>query len=352
MHGGDIYRNDIELDYSVNINPLGIFDECSDIFNDLPSLLGVYPDNNKDELRQVIADTFNISKELIVCANGASELIQAIALYSNAQKALCNSPCFSGYERALLLTGTKIISNNLCPEDDFILGDNIINIIYDNHPDIIFITNPNNPDGNLIGSTLRKEIIKAAISCNALLVVDECFIELTCENEKASFLNDINTSSNMIVIRALTKSYAMPGVRLGYGICSSKKLSDSLNAYLPEWNLSMLSQKIGCRVIGQKEYLDKSRELLKRERAYLSDGLRKLDFTVFKSCANFILFKDDAIKDTGYNESLYDFLLKRKILIRDCSDYKGLEKGYYRIAVKNHMDNELLIKNIKEYRRQ
>lgn len=339
MHGGDIYRNSIELDFSININPLGIPDGAWKAVLDSEDEISKYPDINCELLRQTIGKYHGVSLDRIVCGNGASEIIQGICLMAKAQKAILNAPSFSGYERSLRNTGTRIYYNNLNPHEDFKLTRTYVDKIEAVHPDLIFITNPNNPDGNLVDRDVRRRILEICRESGAIVVADECFIEMTDSHEEESFLTDARENDNLIVIRAFTKSYGMPGIRLGYAICQNEHMAETISKYLPEWNVSSIAQAVGARVIGAREYLQKSREYIKSERAYLSNELKKLGMDVYPSDANFILFEDV----NGHGRNLYELLLQKGILIRDCSDYMGLKGGHYRVAVKLHNDNIKLI---------
>ena len=151
-------------------------------------------------------------------------------------------------------------------------------------------------------------------------------------------LSDIEDCGHVIIVRAFTKIYAIPGVRLGYMVCSDPLLLDRIRKQLPEWNLSTYAQAAGIACTKQTEYTVKTVIYVKKEREFLVEGFKRLGLHVYDSDANFILI---------YSERpLYDMLLKRGILIRDCSNYEGLTKGYYRIAVKQRKENEQLLKAI------
>ena len=180
------------------------------------------------------------------------------------------------------------------------------------------------------------EVIKACEKAGTILVVDECFLPLTGKEKECSLAYNIVSHKSLIVLRAFTKSFAIPGVRLGYALCSRKSIADTIKSHLPEWNLSIFAQMAGVECLKHLEYIDEAVELIEKEREFLSDGLKDLRLKVFNSDANYILFKSE-------NKTLKENLLLYNILIRDCSDYAGLEKGYYRIAVKQHNENEGLL---------
>ena len=173
---------------------------------------------------------------------------------------------------------------------------------------------------------------------NIYVVLDECFIEF-CEKEN-SIVQKLSTYRNLLIVRAFTKIYAIPGVRLGYLMCSDKELLQKIRGQLPEWNLSVFAEAAGIACLQQQEYLKKTVEYVAAERKFLTEKLQNLGLQVILSDANFILF---------YSEKpLYEKLLQKGILIRDCKNFQGLSEGYYRVAVKSRRENEILEKAIGE----
>ena len=167
------------------------------------------------------------------------------------------------------------------------------------------------------------------------LILDECFVMFTGAEERYSFLKKYRNYPGVVIVRAFTKLYAMPGVRLGYLVCSDAALTEAIRADLPEWNLSVFAQQAGCVACGQRAYVEHSVAFVCRERAWLTEQLSEIGITVFASNANFLMIKD--------GRPLAKELLKKGILIRDCSNYRGLSGGYYRIAVRRREENERLL---------
>ena len=167
------------------------------------------------------------------------------------------------------------------------------------------------------------------------LILDECFVMFTGAEERYSFLKKYRNYPGVVIVRAFTKLYAMPGVRLGYLVCSDAALTEAIRADLPEWNLSVFAQQAGCVACGQRAYVEHSVAFVCMERAWLTEQLSEIGITVFASNANFLMIKD--------GRPLAKELLKKGILIRDCSNYRGLSGGYYRIAVRRREENERLL---------
>ena len=168
------------------------------------------------------------------------------------------------------------------------------------------------------------------------MVLDECFIEFC--GERFSMISEIEEFPHLILVRAFTKIFAIPGVRLGYLVCKSKSILTKRARQLPEWNLSCFAQEAGCICAKQTEFIIKTEIFIKKERESMEEELVRKGFKIFPSMANFILIHSE--------ENLYERLLEKGILIRDCSNFRGLGKGFYRIAVKRREENEILLRNL------
>ncbi|QFJ55839.1 pyridoxal phosphate-dependent aminotransferase [Pseudobutyrivibrio xylanivorans] len=343
MHGGDIYRNSIVSDFSVNINPLGVPDEVQWVLTEAALHANKYPDIVHEALVGDTAALFDVSEQTIVYGNGASEIIMAICHAINPKRALLVAPCFSGYETCLkgVNPKCKLLYYHLSEENDFELHHDFVERIIVEKPELVFLTNPNNPNGKLIDKDLLDDIIETCDKTGAVLVVDECFLPLTGKDMQRSVIQDIQSHKSVIALRAFTKSFAIPGVRIGYAICSKEAMADQLKSHLPEWNLSIFAQMAGVECLKHHEYLEKSVKVVEEERYFLTHEMKKLGVKVYGSDANFLLFKCN-------NFELKQQLLEYRILIRDCSDYEGLAKGFYRIAVKQHNENEGLISALSD----
>ncbi len=338
MHGGDIYRNNVYYDFSVNINPLGVPQEVQWVLTEAASHANKYPDLAHEKLVEATARVFDVTEEQIVYGNGASEIIMAIVHALQPKKAMFVTPCFLGYETCVkgAVPNCKIIEYCLLEENDFALHHSITESIIVERPNLLFLTNPNNPNGLLIEKDVLGEVVAACEKVGTTLVVDECFLPLTGQDRQRSLAYSIRNYKSLIVLRAFTKSFAIPGVRLGYAICSRKTMADAIKSHLPEWNLSIFAQMAGVECLKHLDYLDEAVSLIAKERGHLIDRLKKLKLKVYGSDANFIMFKSS-------KTNLLEAMKRYNILIRDCSDFAGLEKGYYRIAVRLHNENEGLL---------
>ncbi|WP_407428757.1 aminotransferase class I/II-fold pyridoxal phosphate-dependent enzyme [Treponema sp.] len=345
-HGGEIF-SDIKYDFSVNTNPLGLSETVKNALQSSFLEFERYPDQNCTLLRENLSEREGIQKKNIVFGNGASELISLAVHAIMPKSALIIEPAFYGYEKALKICYSKINRHVLTEEDDFILGEDIFDSIRNVKPDMIFLCTPDNPTGRMADFSILKKLIEYCEKSEIFLFVDECFIDFT-EKKGESALRFIDKNPHLIVLNAFTKIYAMAGLRLGYIVTSNESLLQKINFIKPEWNVSKAAQTAGIAALSDSNsgYLSETRNLIKKEREYLSENLKKSGFKVFKSDANFVLFKDIYCK----TQKLDDFLLQRDILIRNCSNFTGLTDKFYRIAVRNHEENEKLIDHLKNYK--
>lgn len=366
MHGGNIYGNEIEYDFSVNLNPLGPPESVRDALAAALNHVEEYPDPEYRELRRGLANYWQLAEEQIVPGNGASELIPGIIRTLSPKNCMVTAPCYSGYETALnaAAPSCRIHRIPLRAEDDFTLPENICQEIARVKPNLLILTNPNNPNGKRISANRLREIADACRAAGTVLLVDECFLALSGGDEDSLIHRIRSEALPAVVLRAFTKTFAIPGVRLGYAVCSGFPAA-RIRRKLPEWNLSIFAQYAGRAALeaaafgnvmrgtaaggtpapetsagGTSGYLTASVEMIAREREFLSEELEKLEFRVFPSDANYILFQ-------SRDRELHQKLLDKGILIRDCRDYHGLTAGFYRTAVRTHRENTALLRCLR-----
>lgn len=341
VHGGDIYsaRERISgeiIDFSANINPLGLPQTVKQALMESMDSFSCYPDPLCRDLIQEIAKHEQIPAESILCGNGAADLIFRISWAMKPRRALIAVPTFAEYEQALSAVGCQIDYFELSAEHDFCLQEDFLEQI---HPktDLVFLCNPNNPTGQLIDPKLLERILVRCTACGALLIVDECFRDFLDDPMGNSMKDWISSFPNLLILRAFTKHFAMAGLRLGYCLCSHPVLMERMRECGQPWSVSIPAQVAGIAALQDREYLEKSKVLISQERTYLRDSLTELGIPVIGSHANYLFFR---IPDSS---ELPAQLEKDGILIRSCDNYRGLDKGYYRIAVKNHEQNQKLI---------
>lgn len=345
IHGGDIYDKQIQLDFSVNINPLGIPERVEEAIYKSVRQCVHYPQINAQTLCEETGRMLGISSENLIFGNGASELFMAMIHALKPQKILIPVPSFYGYEHAAMAAEGEVVFYETKKEEKFLLTERFFKAL-DADIDLLFLANPNNPTGALLDRDFLIKILDICREKEIVVVADECFIDF-CENGY-SLLGETENYRNLIVVQAFTKIFSIPGVRLGYLVCSNENILLEIQRHLPEWNTSIAAQAAGMACIKEPDFIKETRVYVKKERQFLETELRKAGFTVYSGQADFILIYDD--KSLHKGKSLYDYLLQRGILIRDCQSFRGLSKGYYRIAVKKHDENVILLQEIQEYK--
>lgn len=340
MHGGDIYRNKINIDFSVNANPLGPQKEVLDAICDAAGDISHYPDIYCEKLVYSISQFEQVPEESVICSNGAAELFFSVVLAVKPRKALLFSPTFSEYERALGTIDTDIIYYELKRKNDFQIQEDIVDYITPDL-DMIFVCNPNNPTGQAVSKELLERIAGKCQECGAILVIDECFIDFLDSPEEYEIKSELNHYPNILIVKAFTKLFCMPGLRLGYAVSSNKELLNKMRLTMQPWNVSALAQAGGIAALENcRSYVEKTKRVIKKEREFLMQELNKLGYKVYGSKANYVFFEAAEGRE---EKSLYEKALSAGFLIRDCSNYRGLCKGYYRIAVRTRQENERII---------
>lgn len=338
-HGGDIYSCDYICDFSVNVNPLGTPESVRSAVRKAAERLEQYPDTSCRSLRKALSLKLSVPEEKLIFGNGAAELIFALVQAVKPKKALLAAPCFAEYEAALRAAGCDIAYYPLLAEHNFLLQEDFPDWITP-ETDLIFLCNPNNPTGTVTGRELLHRTAARAGACGAVLAVDECFWQFVPKEERVTLLTDTETYRSLFLLHAFTKTYAMPGLRLGYGVSSDRGLLERMEEQMQAWNVSVPAQMAGTAALEETDYVEKTALLVAQEREYLQKELRRLGLCVFPSLANYLLFQGP--------EDLKERCAREKILIRDCRNYHGLCAGWFRIAVRTHEDNKLLIRTMEQ----
>lgn len=333
-HGGDIYTNDGLFDFSANINPLGPGEKVMKALQESILKVTAYPDPLCRKLRESAAKRESVPPDYIVCGNGAADLIYTLVLAEKPKQALLCTPSFSEYEKALRTAGCKIRFHKKREEDHFTLTSRYLEELTGDL-DLVFLCSPDNPTGQCIDEILLREIIERCEKNGIRLVLDECFFDFT---EDAPWIHHeffVKDHRMLFLLRAFTKMFSIPGVRSGYGVCSDTALLDRMKEARQPWPVSIPAQEAGVAALKDDLLPAATRLLIAEERRHLMEEFGRLGIRYYPADANYILF---------YSEiDWYEEMKQEGFLIRDCCNYRGLGKGYYRIAVKGREDNERLL---------
>ena len=343
IHGGKIPVKNSDhniIDFSSNITPLGIPNFVKLIIQKNLDKVQFYPDPKSENVISSLEKYTHLSKSNIVVGNGAIEILYnfCFAFLSKTTKVLIHVPTFQEYETAVKLSNCKIsyfkslnLSTNI---------DSFISQIPKSG--CIFLCNPNNPTGKLLSKKELLSIIIVAKKLKTIVFIDECFIELVPKSNE-SLISYVKKYDNLFILRSLTKSFGLPGLRIGYA-CGSKEIIKILQKIKIPWSVNSLAQDAANAVIKNISHIKKSNIIIQKELKYLEDNISILNgFECISSSTNFIL-----IKTKNDSTKLQTKLLKNKILIRDCKNFRGLDNHYIRIAVKSHKDNVKLVKALEK----
>lgn len=343
------------LDFSTSVNPLGVSKKIKAEIRKHLKYLHNYPDPEAKRSRDRLAQYHNIKPETILCGNGSTELIHLIVRALKPQKVLIAIPTYPEYERAIIANQKLSISTHMSEDKKEIIRYLLLN--KENHfeinPDefidemrflevpsqpirMAFLCNPNYPTGRVLKKDDVLKIAEAARKNKCYLLVDEAFIDF-CPNE--SVIQEVKNNPYLIVLRTMSNFYALAGLRIGYGIFPLH-LIQRLKELKEPWTVNNLAQRAVVIAIKDKIFKKETTELIQQEKRFLEKNFKKLGFEYFKSDVNFYLLKIDNAKE------ICNYLMKKGILVKDCSNFKGLDSTYLKISVKSHRENTILIKEL------
>ena len=378
FHGGNIYKVFREknikeiLDYSSNINPYGIPESLKSRIIENLEILERYPDPDYVELREKLANLNNVNLSDIILGNGATEIIFLFMKVINPKKILIVSPTFGEYERAVKAVGTSRNSIDLsCSDDNKNIENKEIEIEYfelkesddfklnignlknqlEKKYDLLIICNPNNPTGKFLKLAQTEEILKECNKYDTKLFIDEAFIEFLADGMKESIINTEENKKNLFVTRAFTKFFAIPGLRLGYGMYFDKELEQKISEKKEPWSVNNIAELAGLTVLDDTEYIEKTLKWITKEKIYMYEKLNEISgIKVYETEVNFITGKiDEKLFSEGLNvKVLREKMLEQGILIRDASNFNFLDERFFRLAIKDRTSNDRVIEAMKE----
>ena len=364
IHGGNIFQFAHEqriepyevIDFSANINPLGPSQRGLSALEAQLRYISHYPDATNDDVLNAIADIYGMNKNQIVVGNGAAELLYAICRLPGYTGAFVPAPGFSEYKEALEASRIPVRDIYYRPREDD-NGKPYFEVPYlaletfaaelkgQDGRIIVFLGNPNNPDGTLLDKNHIRTVASMLKEANSLLVIDESFIDFvgnhTLQDNEYSMRSLVNDFDNIIVVHSFTKFYAVPGLRIGAAF-SNSQIIDKLNKFIPTWSVNTLAQAYTESALNDVEYVKRTKQVLREEQHYMYNALDAIaDITVYPPSANFILFhiEQDGVTADSINEALK----KHKMIVRNCDSYIGLNSQWVRIAIKDHDNNVRLV---------
>ena len=366
------HKTIVSVDYSKAVINAGGIPFILPITENL-EVLERYPDPDYVELRQKLANLNKVNLSDIILGNGATEIIFLFMKVINPKKILIVSPTFGEYERAVKATeisgdtvslsssngDNKNIENKkieieyfeLKESDDFKLNIGNLKNELENKYDLLIICNPNNPTGKFLKLAQTEEILKECNKYDTKLFIDEAFIEFLADGMKESIINTEENKKNLFVTRAFTKFFAIPGLRLGYGMYFDKELEKKISEKKEPWSVNNFAEMAGSTVLDDAEYIEKTLKWIAEEKKYMYEKLNEISgMKVYETEVNFITGKiDEKLFSEGLNvKILREKMLEQGILIRDASNFKFLDERFFRLAIKDRASNERVIEAMKE----
>ncbi len=339
-HGG-MYSVDqrlVKIDCSSSVNPLGMPRGALRVIERQAGRLApAYPDPECRDLKKSLAKYAGVDRDMLAVGNGAAEIIYWFAQAFAKKRAVVPAPTFCEYELASHKAGARV---DFVPLDvNFALDADAV-IRNAKGADAIFLCNPNNPTGRLATAQIKKIIEN--IDRSTMILLDECFIELVDRPKQNTLVDLVRDFSNLVVLRSLTKSFGMAGLRLGYSI-SSPAVAEKLQSMRVPWNVNALAQAAGIAALADRGHTRKARELVKKERRFLYDRIRKAGLVPLESDANYFLVQLEE-NSTKFRDRL---LKKTGVLVRDCSTFTGMGDRHVRIAVRTRRENVIVAKALE-----
>ena len=356
IHGGNIYEiarqfnlNPGEIiDFSAPINPLGISKRAERKMREGFSAVLHYPDPHSADLTQTLAQFHGLKEDQILAGAGSTEFIYAIPRILQPRRVLIMTPAFSEYENALEGSDCSIHFFEAKEEDGFEVSVEGLLLTLTEGYDALYLGNPNNPTGIL---TEKKDLLKVLGKTEQekiWLILDEAFIDFI---EEESLKKEAASCSRLIILRSLTKFFALPGLRVGY-IISNGEVIHKFSENKEPWTVNVLAQIVATESLKDRGYITRAREFIVRERDYLTHGLRSIPGLIpYPSMANYLFVQLHPSLDLSGAE-LRRKLIPHGILIRDCSSFHHIGPFFFRIAVRSRKENNALLKALRQVCRE
>ncbi len=355
-HGGDPRavaellgtNSDTLIDFSASINPLSPPGCVAQLLLETPRILREYPDPDCSIVTQKIAQATQIPEDWIRVTNGSTELIYLLPhLLAKEQEVAIIDPCFSEYKKSFVAGGFSPHSIALSADQDFQAEPALIFPKLDRIQQLgaLIIGNPASPTGKLY-KTFMPLLQAYCESRNIILIIDETFIEFSSAENSA--WNLLQRNSNLILIRSLTKFYSIPGLRIGYGVLHPEQI-EKISPHQYPWSVNALAQAIGAEVVLDRSFQEKTRDAIRHERGFMFKALNAIrEIEVFSSDANFLLFR---LRDYSppLDRALYQYLISRSLLLRNCGNFCGLDDSFFRISLRERCENQKLVDSISGF---
>lgn len=333
--------------FGANVNPLGLSDSLKESLASHLDIITSYPDRDYRKLREVIADYCGVSMDHVVTGNGSTELISLLISQRNAKHALVIGPTYSEYERELSLTGGRISTYCLPESRDFRLDIGDFCQALNQDVDFLILCNPNNPTSSALNRCELKTVLLECQKRGIFVMIDETYVEFAPCVEDITAMPLAADFSNLMILRGVSKFFAAPGLRLGYGVTSNREFLSTLKQHQNPWSLNSIGAYAGELMLRDREYIQKTRDLILSERSRCLETIRAFRYAkTYPSYGNFILVR--ILKENLSSFDVFEAAVKQGMMIRDCSSFQGLPGEYIRFCIMMPEDNRRLLNCLRQ----
>ena len=355
FHGSDIEQveqyygipKETIVKFGANVNPLGLSAPVRQALAEHLDIITSYPDRDYKSLRQVIASYCGTDRNHVVTGNGSTELISLLISQRHAKHALVIGPTYSEYERELSLTGGRISHYSLDERQDFRFDLDDLKLALADDVDFLILCNPNNPTSSALTREELDSLVRFCGKRGIFVMIDETYVEFAPSVEAITAVPLTAHSENLMVLRGVSKFFAAPGLRLGYGITSNQEFLDDLKRHQNPWSLNSIGAYAGELLLQDTDYITRTRELILSERQKCLTALKGFRYVkVYPAYGNFILLK--ILKEGLTSFDVFEHAVRQGMMIRDCSSFAELKGEYIRFCIMKPEDNDRLLRCLGE----
>ena len=348
VHGGQAWRLQGIDDYSHNLNPFGPPPCISDIVSSASAHVEHYPDDSSIGFRTAVAEEFGVSPENVIAGAGSSDIIRMFpnTFLNPGDRVVMFKPSFAEYTQQCRIVGAYVDYVPLRPENDYRIDVDELKQHLDGAR-ALYICNPNNPTGRVESRDGIIAIIKMCQHNDIFVFLDETLLELVEGYKDISCASLVNEYDNLIVAGSLTKSFAIPGIRIGFGI-TSESIADEMNKVRMTWNIGTVEQTVGEELIrNHMDYVRKASTVLKEESQYMFSKLKEMGFSVSAPADSFFYFCD--LSPIGLDSKTFtERMLEQGIMVRDCNSFGPEYSGCVRFCVKDREHDDRFLSAVKK----
>ncbi|MDH5375106.1 MAG: threonine-phosphate decarboxylase CobD [Candidatus Bathyarchaeota archaeon] len=357
IHGGDVWKisekfriplNQV-IDFSVPINPLGPPKKVLESIRQHLNLIKNYPDPNHEWLIETLSNYVGVKSNNIIVGNGSTELIYLFAevFVESGCDAVIPIPTFGEYKVATMRIGGRPWFLKCDPAKNFRLNFEELEKAISKKTRIVYFCNPNSPTGILYEKDDVLRVVRLAAEKNVLVFLDEDYVDFVDDDKRYSMAEYVTRYDNLFILRSLTKFFALAGLRIGFGIASPDVVKALRRAKMP-WSVNSLAMFAATEAVKDDDYIKRSRLLISRSKRQMQKMLQEFPWLkVYPSETNFFLI--EITEGDLTSTQLKEELARKGLLIRDCSDFDGLNNRFFRVSVNKPEENKKLIEHLKSF---